>query len=193
MNVSITIATQVPAGTSLNYRGGTIPFGYLLEDGSVISRTGYARLFEAIGTTYGAGDGSTTFKLPDSRGRADIGAGQGSGLTNRVLAATGGAETHTLTEAELASHTHIQNQHLHGVTESAHRHAIPMYSTDGSGFQYSTAKSAYDTDVSSPTYTDYTSTGLTVNNATAVNQNTGLNSAHNNMQPFLVATKIIKY
>lgn len=60
------------------YAGGGTPPGFLLCDGSAVSRTTYARLFAVIGTTYGAGDGSTTFNLPDSRGRAFIGAGSGT-------------------------------------------------------------------------------------------------------------------
>jgi microcystin-dependent protein len=75
-------------------------------DGRPISRTTYAALFSVIGTAFGAGDLSTTFNLPDMRGRSPIGAGQGSGLANRVLATTGGEENHTLSTAEMPSHTH---------------------------------------------------------------------------------------
>src|SRR5207302_10745680 len=57
---------------------------------------------------YGVGDGSTTFALPDFRGRVPVGAGQGTSLTNRVLGASGGEEAHVLTAAELASHTHAE-------------------------------------------------------------------------------------
>lgn len=93
-------------GTVTQYAGSSAPTGWLLCDGSAVSRTTYAALFTIVGTTYGTGDGSTTFNLPDIRGRVSIGAGQGSGLTNRTLAATGGAETHTLTIAEMPAHTH---------------------------------------------------------------------------------------
>ena len=86
--------------------GSSAPTGWLLCDGTAVSRTTYAALFTIVGTTYGTGNGSTTFNLPDIRGRAPIGAGQGSGLTNRGLAATGGAETHTLSIAEMPAHTH---------------------------------------------------------------------------------------
>jgi hypothetical protein len=68
-------SSGVPTGVSLSFRGTVAPSGYALEDGSAISRTTYAALFAAIGTTYGAGDGSTTFNLPDSRGRVDVGQG----------------------------------------------------------------------------------------------------------------------
>jgi microcystin-dependent protein len=71
-----------------------------------VSRATYANLFNAIGTTWGAGDGTTTFNVPDLRGRVPLSRGQGSGLTNRTLGSTGGAETHTLVTAEIPAHTH---------------------------------------------------------------------------------------
>ena len=79
---------------------------WLRCDGQAVSRATYSALFAEIGTTFGAGDGSTTFNLPDGRGRAVIGTGQGTGLTNRALGGTGGAETHTLSAAEIPPHTH---------------------------------------------------------------------------------------
>ena len=85
---------------------GPPPPNTLVCDGSAVSRTTYAKLFAKISTTWGVGNGSTTFNIPDLRGRAAIGVGQGSGLTNRVLAGTGGEENHALSVAELASHTH---------------------------------------------------------------------------------------
>lgn len=96
----------VPAGTIQAYAGSTAPSGWLACDGSAVSRTTYSDLFTAIGTTWGAGDGSTTFNVPDFRGRALIGDGTGSGLTARTLGDTLGAETHTLTVDELPSHNH---------------------------------------------------------------------------------------
>lgn len=81
-------------------------------DGSAISRTTYSALFSALGTTYGAGDGSTTFNVPNFNGRSPLGVGQGTTGegdvtgTNRSLADTGGYETHTLIEDEMPSHTH---------------------------------------------------------------------------------------
>ena len=65
----------MPAGTIIPFAGSSIPTGYLLCNGAVVSRTTYADLFRVIGTTYGAGDGSTTFKLPDLRDRFLEGAG----------------------------------------------------------------------------------------------------------------------
>jgi len=97
-----------PAGTILAYGASSPPTGYLACDGSAVSRTTYATLFGVLGTTWGAGNGSTTFNLPDLRGRAPIGAGTGSGLTARTLATNYGSENTTLTAAQsgLPSHTH---------------------------------------------------------------------------------------
>lgn len=81
--------------------------GWLLADGSEVSRTTYAALFAEIGTRYGDGDASTTFNLPDMRGRSPIGAGAGTGLTNRSINDVSvGEESHTPTVAETAAHAH---------------------------------------------------------------------------------------
>jgi len=102
------------------------PPGWLLCDGSAISRGTYANLFAVFGTTYGAGDGSSTFNLPDLRGRALVGAGQGAGLTNRPLGSNGGEERHALTIAEMASHNHgiTDPGHNHGLSDPGHAHSI---------------------------------------------------------------------
>ena len=81
------IGSEVPAGTMQMFAGNTIPAGWLLCDGSAVSRTNYAKLFSAIGTTWGAGDGSTTFNLPNSIGRfaegaATSGSYKSAGLPN---------------------------------------------------------------------------------------------------------------
>lgn len=93
-------------GTIKQNSSSSIPAGYLLCDGRAVSRTTYAALFAWVGTTYGVGDGSTTFNLPDPRGRAVIGAGSGVGLTARALADTLGEETHQLNITEMPSHAH---------------------------------------------------------------------------------------
>jgi len=97
---------SMPAGSMAMFAGSTAPTGWLLCQGQAVSRTANAALFAAIGTTWGAGDGTTTFGLPDLRGRAPIGAGTGPSLSARTLGATGGAETHQLTIAEMPAHTH---------------------------------------------------------------------------------------
>lgn len=96
---------SVPAGTIAAYAGTAMPAGWLPCDGSTVSPGLYPALFDAIGTAYG-GDGVNTFAVPDLRGRMLVGVGQGSALTNRALGDTGGEEKHTLSVAEMPSHTH---------------------------------------------------------------------------------------
>lgn len=82
--------------------GAGTPAGWLPCDGSAVSRTTYSALFAAIGTTHGAGNGSTTFNVPDLRGRAPMGAGSGPGLTARTAGQQVGDEN-------LQQHAHVQN------------------------------------------------------------------------------------
>lgn len=72
------ISVLIPAGATLQYAGASAPAGWLLCSGQAISRTTYAGLFAAISTAFGAGDGSTTFNLPDLRGRSPVGVGTGT-------------------------------------------------------------------------------------------------------------------
>lgn len=95
----------LPAGSIIQWGTNTPPTNWLICDGSAVSRSTYSSLYAAIGTTYGTGNGSTTFNLPDLRGRVPVGKNSG---TFGTLAGTGGAETHTLTVAEMPSHQHTQ-------------------------------------------------------------------------------------
>ena len=110
----------VPVGSMQAFAGSSAPTGWLLCNGTTASRTTYSNLYSVIGTTYGVGDGSTTFGLPDMRGRVPMGAGTGNqlnasgsgaitggtGMTARTAGAFGGEETHLLTTAETPAHTH---------------------------------------------------------------------------------------
>ena len=80
---------------------------WLICDGRAISRTQYSNLFTAIGSAFGSGNGSTTFNIPDLRGRVPGGIGQGSGLSNRTLGNNVGAETHTLSISQMPQHEHM--------------------------------------------------------------------------------------
>lgn len=89
-----------PIGAISPYAGSTAPTNWLLCDGSAISRVTYADLFTAIGTTYGSGDGSTTFNLPNLKGRVAVGRDT-SQTEFDTLGETGGEKTHALTNSEL--------------------------------------------------------------------------------------------
>ena len=107
-----TVLGAVPPGAIMEYGGSTAPAGWLLCDGSAVSRATYAALFAAIGTAYGAGDNSTTFNVPDRRDRFGIGA---SGTVAR--GSTGGSTTSggtALTTAQMPSHTHTGTTSTNG-------------------------------------------------------------------------------
>ncbi len=114
----------LPPGVMMDFAGDTAPGGWLLCDGSEASRTTFPALFAIIGIKYGAGNGTTSFNLPDARGRVAIGAGQGSGLTNRTLGQSGGAEALPIGLNELPPHIHPVNDpgHLHTLTDPGHNH-----------------------------------------------------------------------
>lgn len=99
-------SNSAPTGSVIMFGGASAPTGWLLCNGAAVSRTTYADLFAVLGTTWGSGDGSTTFNVPDLRGRSPLGAGSGSSLTPRTFADKGGAETHTLATGEIPAHTH---------------------------------------------------------------------------------------
>jgi microcystin-dependent protein len=125
--VGAAVSVGMPTGAVIPYAGSAAPTGWLLCDGgsSGISRTTYAALFAVIGTTYGSGDGSTTFNVPDLRGRVPAGkdnmggiaanrlSASVSGVTGTTLGATGGSQS-------LTSHNHTQNSHNH--TQDSHNH-----------------------------------------------------------------------
>ncbi|MDD3494225.1 MAG: tail fiber protein [Candidatus Thermoplasmatota archaeon] len=161
---------QIPIGALLDWPGPNTPTGWLLCYGQAVSRTTYAALFAALGTTWGAGDGSTTFNLPDFRGR--VGAGKdnmGGTAANRLsigatLGAAGGAQSHQLTANELPGHSHPLNKVTNNPLELPEAPYLQPW--DG---------------VTGPI------TGL----APAATGNTGNNYAHNNVQPTAIVNKII--
>jgi len=103
-----TINTNTPVGVITAYAGDTAPDGWLLCDGSAVSRTTYANLFSVLGTKCGVGDGSTTFNLPNIKGRSLVGVDPDDEDFN-VVGKTGGEKTHTLTIDEMPSHNHSVN------------------------------------------------------------------------------------
>jgi microcystin-dependent protein len=206
----------VPPGTLLPFAAAFAPDGFLLCEGQAVSRTTYSNLFEVLKTGYGAGDGSTTFNLPDLRGTTIIGAGQKPGLTKRTVTETGGSESVTLTSQQLPSHSHgvTIGDHTHGVTDPRHSHTINdpghvhSVHTDYAGPDEGASQIDHARSASGEPKdwnTSATATGVTVNSSatgisiqaggstTVTSAPTGGAEAHSNMQPWIALSYIIKY
>lgn len=108
----------VPTGGLVAWSAASAPTGWLICDGSAVSRTTYADLYAVVGDTYGAGDGSTTFNLPNIKGRVVVGLDSADTAFD-ALAETGGSATHTLNTAEMPSHNHTQDAHNHTANTAA--------------------------------------------------------------------------
>lgn len=163
VEIKIKSVDTLPLGAILEFSGSTAPDGYMICDGSAISRTKYPELFNLIGTAYGAGDGSTTFNLPDKRGK--VGVGYDSTNTNfNILGKTGGEETHVLTEDEMPSHVHKANFSLGGAGNAEGRLVL------GNNTQNGTTSGNYGSPIASASG----------------------GQAHNNLQPYITLNYIIK-
>jgi microcystin-dependent protein len=214
--VSQAPASGVPTGTIVAFGGSTAPSGWLLCDGTnTYSRTTYSALFAVIGTIYNAGNGSTTFGVPDLRGRTGIGVGTGVGLTNRSLGSNVGNESHTLSSSEMPTHSHSVSDptHSHSASSggmsanSTHSHYVYVNSEGiylgvygfgslGGGYQNRLAVRGYDGGAQLYTDTknlDHTHSVTVSGSSTGISiQNSGSGAAHNNMQPSLALNYIIK-
>jgi microcystin-dependent protein len=132
---AVSYANQVlPSGSITAFAGNTAPNSWFECDGSAKSRSTYSTLFAVIGTLYGAGDGSTTFNLPDLRGEFIRGWDHGRGVdSGRTLGSfqdeSFKAHTHSGTTSSAGSHTHtatadVQGNHAHGVNDPGHAHSV---------------------------------------------------------------------
>ena len=198
-----------PAGIIMPFAGTVAPQGYLLCDGSAVDRTTYATLFGVIGTTFGSGDGSTTFNLPDLGGRVPLGVSQA-----HTLGSTGGSETVTLTESELPAHVHEVPQHGHEDTieattpEFSHSITQPVFKynkpvNNSGGYNYggrerwttntTTATATRSTNVAVAVHaaSNCTVSGSIADNVAFDSETAGSGSGHNNMQPFCTIAYII--
>ena len=178
------VLQAVPVGTVLDFAGTTAPSGYLACDGAAVSRTTYGVLFSTIGTSWGEGDGSTTFNVPDLRRRVTVGAG-GTRIAGPGTAVgnTGGAEEHTLATSEMPSHSHGAGT-LAADSAGAHTHGYKA-ATNNQG-------AAGGNNRALPVKEQTDSAGDHTHSITGSTGNTGGGGAHNNMQPSAVVNKIIK-
>ena len=101
-----------PVGSMQMFAGATAPSGYLICDGSAISRATYSKLFAVVGEAFGAGDSSTTFNIPDMQGAAPAGVGTSSGYTSNETVALG-----TKYDDQLQGHTHLYPNIVGGTGE----------------------------------------------------------------------------
>jgi microcystin-dependent protein len=190
----------IPVGTIIDFAGSVAPSGFLLCDGSAVSRTKYSALLDVIGITYGPGDSLTTFTLPDFRGRVSVGVGQGVGLTLRNLAGHAGEENHQLSVSELPAHNHEVHDptHFHdghrswNDVGSSNNVALPAYSGTMQGAPTSLLNQGYlmDSNIFDSNSGNHWAMPSTTGIST-VSQ--GGSQSHNIMQPYLVVSKIIKY
>lgn len=180
--LSVGSSSGVPSGALMPFAGHTAPAGWLLCYGQAVSRTTYVALFNVLGTTYGVGDGSTTYNLPDMRGRVPAGKDNmggsaanrltytASGVDGTAVGAVGGAETVVLTAAQCGLPPHSHAAGTYSVTG-------PIGPTAGSGV------ATTGNGLGGP---DFAVTG------TSAATGGWDGAAHNNAQPTMITNYIIK-
>lgn len=184
-------AIFMPPGAILPYCGYTPPTGFLFCYGQAISRTTYADLFAAIATGYGTGDGSTTFNVPDLRGRViaaadDMGGVAANRITLGGLSAVLGAETHTLSTAELPTITPAGSLSLTSTLTSLSLDSRGDYASGG-GSRRVAQTGGISGDTNFVLSSSITTTG------TFSGTPFGSDDAHNNLQPTICLYYIIKF
>lgn len=172
-----------PTGTISMFAGSTAPTGYLLCQGQAVSRTTYSALFAVIGTTYGSGDGSTTFNLPNLQGRFALGKS-----SSHALASTGGAETVTLSTNEIPAHTHGSKSITGKVGQVIVPNSDISHTSDTLYFER-----IDDVDYPSDASVNNCRRRIIHLNATHEHTSVGGGAAHNNMPPYLAMSYIIKF
>lgn len=187
-----TVAQAMPVGSVIDFAGASAPSGWMLCFGQAVSRTTYATLFAVIGTVYGAGDGSTTFNLPDCRGfvtagRDDMGGAAAGRLTTALsgttLGASGGAQNVALSIAQMPVHKMVGTTKTNNIS---HHHAGVVVG----GSSASTGGGAFSA-VGSLT-TGSTGAEDTAHVHPFESDPIGSGATHNNVQPTIIMNKIIR-
>ena len=196
-------------GEIIVFSGSNFPSGYLVCDGSAVSRDRYSALFDVIGTLYGAGDGVSTFNLPNLSGKVALGESN-----DYAIGSTGGEVEHVLLTSELGAHTHEVPQHSHDnnivatVPALAHTITQPVVTytklnASGSRYGSSYPRSVY-TNTTGAAMTRATNVAIAAHNpadctmggsiaacADSVTDNVGSGLGHSNMMPYLTLTYLI--
>ena len=201
-NFYLATTSSVPSGSIQMWSTATAPTGYILCNGVAISRTTYSTLYGVIGTTFGVGDGSTTFNVPNYQGVMPIGANG-----TYTLASTGGAASTTLSTANLPSHTHnfsgtsgtmnSNNVHSHSINDPSHSHSYTAFGGQPHGAPdgYSPAFNSFGSTTGAAT------TGISINSADinhthgysgTTDGGTGTGTSFNTIPPYLGINFIIK-
>ena len=198
-------------GTIIPFAGQIIPEAFLLCDGRAVSRDTYSALFDVIGTTYGSGDGSTTFNLPDLRNNVAM-----CSNSTYPIGSSGGESEHLLLASELAPHTHTIGSHGHSnnITATAPKLTHSVTQPTANYTALNATGSAYGNGYSRAAYYNRTSAAMTratnlsvaahtasactmsggVTNCPAFDtESTGSGAAHDNMMPYLALTYLIRY
>lgn len=172
----------VPSGLIADFAGPVLPVGWLLCDGSPVGRQDFPSLFEAIGSSWGSGDGSTTFNLPNLTDKFTRGSG------TQAVGLSGGSASTVLTTAQLPAHNHpvVDPGHIHGVTDPGHVHASLVAATTNTAGAASGSSTAGNTASAV--------TGVTINSATTgvTTGNTGTGATVPTVPPYGVVLKMIK-
>lgn len=196
-------------GSIIISTSSVIPTGYLVCDGSAVDRSQYADLFAVIGTTYGPGDGLSTFNLPNLSGKVAV--GPTSGL---VLGSTGGEATHVLQSSEIVAHAHDVPSHTHTSSivaktpELSHTITQPMYRYNvlNGGLNANNLSNQFNAYTSTTSAAMSRSTNLSVAAHNAADctmsggiadcaafdtESVGTSTGHDNMMPYLTLTYLI--
>lgn len=197
-------------GTIVMFAGNYAPTGWLICDGSAISRTSYSALFDIIGLTYGPGDGVTTFNIPDLKGKVIIGSSE-----SYPVSSVGGEEDHQLTSQEIPSHYHSIAQHGHSNNITATTPVMTHTVTQQPAFTYIKSSFGNNGYLNSSGYKGYysnTNKDATVSVPPSIanhgqsncimsggidncgefnTESNGIGEGHSNMQPFITLNYII--